>query len=222
MAKRNEHNEFAVIGLGRFGTSVALTLVERGYTVLGIDSDMRVVQGLADEITQTVSLDATDEDALRSVDIQLYPTVIVSIGNDFESKLLATLALKSLGVQRVICIASNERERTVLLKLGADQVVMPEIDSGRNLALGLALPTLLGHLPLGRGYSIGEVQTPDSFVGRAVRDTDMRASFGLTLVAIRRGEDLMISPGADMVFARGDHLLVLGKIADVSRFAQTA
>jgi trk system potassium uptake protein len=120
MAKQKSKTEFAIIGLDRFGSAVALTLLERNYTVLGIDRNMRVVQDYADEITQTVSLDPTDEDALRAVDIGLYPTVICSMMSDFQARILCTIALKNLGVTRVICTAANEREKSILLKIGAD------------------------------------------------------------------------------------------------------
>ena len=222
MAKHQNKSEFAVIGLGRFGASVAQTLTDRGFTVLGIDRNMRVVQELADEITQTVALDATDEDALRAVDIAIYRTVIVAIGADFQSKMLTTLALKSVGVKRLICTASNEREKVILLKIGADEVVLPEYDSGRRLALGLAMPTLLDNLPLGRGYSISEVQLPAAFVSKMVRDTDLRIVFGLTLVAIKRGEDVLISPSADEIYKQGDQLVVIGKIEDLDRLSESA
>lgn len=222
MAKRRDNSEFAVIGLGRFGASVAQTLTERGNTVLGIDRNMQIVQELAEELTQTVALDATDEDALRAVDIALYPVVVVGIGEDFESKLLTTLALKSLGVKRIICTASNERERTILLKIGADQIVLPEYDSGRRLALGLAMPAMLDHLTLGRGYSISEAQLPADFVGKTVHDADLRIEYGLTLVAIKRGEEVIISPPASLVYQAGDQLVVIGKLQDLDRFSESA
>ncbi|MCC7165900.1 MAG: TrkA family potassium uptake protein [Anaerolineae bacterium] len=222
MAHRQVNSEFAVIGLGRFGASVAKALTERGLTVLGIDLNMQIVQELADEITQTVALDATDQDALSAVDIGLYPIVIVSIGNDFEDKILTTLALKALGVQRVICSAANEREKMILLKIGADEIVLPEYDSGRRLALGLAMPSLLDYLPLGRGYSISELELPADFVGKTVRDADLRIEFGLTLVAIRRGEEVIISPPADEIYRQGDQLVLIGKVADLDRLAERA
>ncbi len=220
MAKRKNNSEFAVIGLGRFGRSVAQTLVERGFDVLGIDREMRIVQELADEITQTVALDSTDEDALRAVDIAIYPTVIVGIGDDFQSKLLTTLALKSLGIKRVICSASNEREKLILHKVGADEVVMPEFDSGRRLANSLAMPSLLDQLVLGYGYSINDIQVPLSFIGKTVRETDLRIAFGLTLIAIRRGEKILISPSSEELYQEGDALIVIGRIEDLNRLSE--
>lgn len=222
MAKKQNKSEYAVIGLGRFGTSVARTLVERDATVLGIDRDIKRVQELADELTQTVAFDTTDEDALRAVDIALYAAVIVAIGDDFQSKLLTTLALKSVGVKRVICIASDERERSILLKVGADEVVMPEFDSGKRLALSLVMPSLLERLALGRGYSISELTAPNSFVGKTVQASDVRVAFGLTLVAIKRGDDVLISPPADRVYQPGDQLVVIGKIEDLDRLSELA
>ncbi len=190
-------SEFAVIGLGQFGISVARTLTEQGYTVLGIDRNMSIVQEFVDDMSQTVALDSTDEDALRSVDITLFPVVVVAIDDDFHNKLLTTLALKSVGAKRVICTASDEQEKIILLKIGADDVVMPAFDSGRRLALSLAMPSLADQLRLGRGYTVSEVRLPPSFAGKTVRDNDLRSNFSLTLIAIHRGDDVMISPPAD-------------------------
>lgn len=217
MAKPNSQTEFAVIGLGRFGAAVALALMEHHYTVLGIDRNMRIVQELADELTQTVSLDSTDEDALKAVDIGMYPTVICAMTSDFQSRILCTLALKNLGVTRVICTATDEREKGILLKIGADQVVMPEYDSGRRLAQALAMPTILEQLPLGRGYAIQDVKLPESFVGHTVHELDLRKDFGLTLIAIRRKEDVLISPPAYQNYERDDTLVIMGKIQDMER-----
>jgi trk system potassium uptake protein TrkA len=113
---------------------VALALAEQGYSVLGIDRDRDLVQRLADDLTQTVALDATDDDALRAVDITSFETVVVAIGTDFESNLMATTALKALGVRTVICKALTERQQTILLRVGADRVVLPEYEAGRRLA----------------------------------------------------------------------------------------
>jgi trk system potassium uptake protein TrkA len=213
-------SEFSVIGLGQFGVSVARTLTEHGYTVLGIDRNMGVVQEFVDDMSQTVALDSTDEDALRSVDITLFPVVVVAIDNDFHNKLLTTLALKSLGTKRVICTASDEQEKIILLKIGADDVVMPEFDSGRRLALSLVMPSLTDHLQLGRGYAVSEVRLPPSFAGTAVRDNDLREKFNLTLIAIHRGDEVMISPPDDMVFQAGDCLVLIGKVSDLDHLGQ--
>ena len=155
-----------MIGLGRFGSGVALTLVKRGYTVLGIDRDKAVSQQFADELTQTVALDSTDEEALRAVDITSFDTVIVGIGADFESSLLTTVALRSVGVRRIVCKALSERQQSILLKVGADQVILPEHEAGQRLAYMLTTPLMLDQLPLGPEHSITELRPPPDYVGR--------------------------------------------------------
>ncbi len=217
---KKKKSEFAVIGLGRFGRAVALTLAERGLTVVGIDHDPLVVQDLSEDITQTIALDATDEDALRAVDIQLYETVVVALEGNFESKLLTTLTLKGLGVKRVICTATSERERTILLKIGADQVVMPEYDSGRRLALTLALPTLVGDLSLGARHSLSIVEIPAAFVGQSLQAIDLQGSYHLILLALKRGDELIVAPAADLRFMSGDQLILVGQSSDLGRLGE--
>ncbi|MFN3373900.1 MAG: potassium channel family protein, partial [Chloroflexus sp.] len=140
MARKPSRLEFAVIGLGRFGRSVALNLIERGHTVLGIDRDPNIVQQLADRMTQVVALDSTNEDALRAVDILSFDTVVVAIGSQFEANLMTTVALKQLGVKRVVCKALNERQQYILTRVGADMVVLPEHEAGARLAWQLSEP----------------------------------------------------------------------------------
>lgn len=222
MANRRSKPEFAVIGLGRFGSSLALTLAARGYKVLGIDRDRRIVQSLADELTQTVSLDATDEDALRAVDITSFDTVVVGIGADFESSLMATVALKSVGVRRVICKTLTERQKTILLKVGADQVVLPEAEAGERLAHSLTTPLLLEHFALGPDHTLTELQAPPSFVGRTLRELDLRGQFGVTVLAVKRVDELVVSPSADERLAAGDLLVAIGANAQIAQVAGLA
>lgn len=141
--------EYAVIGLGRFGSSLARTLMSRGASVLGIDRSPEIVQQMADELTQAVVLDATDENALRDIGITDFHTVIVAIGSNFEANLLTTVALRELGVPNVICKALTIRQRDILLKVGATRVILPEHEAGQRLALELLNPGMLGQLELG-------------------------------------------------------------------------
>src|SRR5512139_2885946 len=186
MARKTSKQEFAVIGLGRLGTAVARTLLERDRTVLGIDRDREVVQPRTDELTEALILDATDEDALRSVDIALYDAVVVAISDNFEDELLATLTLKSLGVKRVVGVASDERQKTILLRVGADEVVMPEHDSGQQLGLLLSLPHLVNHLTLDNEHTIAEIHILTLFADRTVEEVDPTTTFNVTLLAIKR------------------------------------
>lgn len=209
--QRRHRPEFAVIGLGRFGTSLALALMESGHTVLGIDRDAQLVQRLVDDLTQAVILDATDENALREVDIGSFDIVIVAIGADFESNLLATVSLKSLGVRHVICKAVTGRQAEILLRVGADEVVQPEHDAGRRLAEKLAAPAVLERLPLGPEYSVMELVAPDPFVGKNLVELDLRNQMGVTVLLVERGNQLIVSPPADTIIQEHDLLVVLGR-----------
>lgn len=219
MARRAPRPEFAVIGLGRFGRGVALTLMERGFTVLGIDQDRQATQQMADELTQTVALDTTDEDALRAVDITSFDTVIVAIGTDFESALMTTVALKSLGVRRVVCKALGERQKAVLLKVGADQVILPEHEAGQRLAYMLTTPLVLDQLPLGPEHSITELRPPPTYIGKPLRALDERDRLRVAIVALKRGEQVIIAPASDTLLAEEDVLVVIGLTDQVARFA---
>lgn len=220
--KSTRNHEFAVIGLGRFGTSLALTLELNGHRVLGIDSNEEIVQKLADEITQVVGMDATDEEALQAIDITSFDTVIVAIGTDFESNLMITVALKQLGVRRVISKAVTERQRTVLARVGADLVLLPEVEAGERLARDLVAPGLRSQLRLGRGYSIIEVPLPADLAGQSLAQSQLRSRFDLTVLVIHRGEELLVNPPAGTVMEADDVLVVLGPDQELERFADLA
>jgi trk system potassium uptake protein TrkA len=209
--------EFAVIGLGRFGQSVALTLMERGYSVLGIDNNREIVQRMSEQITQVASLDSTDEEALRAVDIASFDTVVVAIGENFEGNLMTTVALKALDVRYVVCKTTTERQRRILLRVGADHVVLPEHDAGRRLAHMLTGPGVLDLLELEPGYSITELRVPRSMVGHTLVETNLRHRFGVTVLVVKREQTLTVSPSANYTFASNDLLVVLGKNADITR-----
>lgn len=216
---RNHHHEFAVIGLGRFGASLALTLMRNGYTVLGIDRDPEIVQRLADAITQTVALDSTDEEALRAVGVMSFDTVVVAIGTSFEANLLTTVALKSLGVRRVICKALTERQRDILLKIGADRVILPEYEAGQRLAEELSVPGMVDHMILGGEHCVTEMRAPEALVGRTLRQADLRGKHALTLLAVKTDDRLIALPPAEYTFAAGDLLVLVGRTADLHAFS---
>jgi trk system potassium uptake protein TrkA len=220
MARKANKQEFAVIGLGRFGTAVARTLLARGHAVLGIDRSREVLQPLTDELTEALILDATDEDALRSVDIALYDAVVVAINDDFEDELLATLTLKSLGVKRVISVASDERQKAILLKVGADEVVMPEHDSGARMGLRLSLPHLVEHVALGQEHAIAEIRMPQAFTDRTVEQANFAATYHVTLLAIKRKGELIMPPSPDLLLYSDDLMVVIGQNEDMQRITE--
>lgn len=216
-------NDYAVIGLGRFGSSVALTLMQRGCSVLGIDRDTVIVQRLADELTQTAALDTTDEDALRAVDIGAFRIVIVAIGTNFEANLLTLAALKQINsICTVICKATTVRQREILLKVGADQVVLPEYDAGQRLAENLTTGGKFASLEFGEKHGVARITAPLWMAGLRVADIDLTRKFGVRVLSARRGDKLESPPSPDRILARDDELLVLGRKEDIVRLSESA
>lgn len=212
--------EFAVIGLGRFGTSLARVLVEEGHTVLGVDRSMDLVQRYSHQITQTVQLDSTDEEALKEIDITSYSTVVVAIGQNFEANLMTTVALKSLGVSTVICKATTEMQRNILLRIGADQVVLPEYEAGARLANQLITPSVVGQMTLCPGTRVSEIRVPEHMVGLSLEDIDVRGRFDLNIVAIQRGTQVLVAPKKGSVLRQDDLLVVIGSNDAVQKFSE--
>ena len=219
MAKKQQQ-EFAVIGLGRFGSSLARALEENGQTVMAIDIDPQLVQSIADEVTHAATLDATNEDALRAIDITAFDTVIVAIGADFEANLITTATLKDLGVRRIICKTQSNRQKEILLRIGADKVVQPEQNSARRLAEELSLPTLLEKFNLTQSYSIAEIVLPASLNWQSLAQTDLRNKYQLTVLLIKRGDEVLISPTSDTVLQEGDLLIVFGDNPSITQFSK--
>jgi len=211
MFRNRKKQEFAVIGLGRFGRAVVKTLVAKGFTVLGVDRDQAVVQAVLDICTQAVVLDSTNEDALRELGIASFDTVVVAIGTDFESNLITTAALKAIGVKRVICKALSTRQKDILLRVGASEVIQPEADAGRELGLELAAPNLLDRIPLGDGYTIIEFRVPSSLDGKTLADVDFRNRFGATVMAVKHENDVVVAPMGTYLMQEGHVLVVLGQ-----------
>lgn len=219
MARNKPKQEFAVIGLGRFGSNLSLKLVERGHTVLGIDRNKELVQSLADELTQAVAMDSTDEDALRALDITAFDVVVVAIGSSLENNLMTTLALKNLGVRRIICKAQNQKQRVALLAIGANEVILPEQDSAYRLAYALTMPFFIDQIAMGDRYSITELMAPASYVGRTLRELDLRHRYGVTVIAVEHRGELIISPPADYRFEPDDKLALLGSNAQIANLS---
>ncbi|RME57473.1 MAG: TrkA family potassium uptake protein [Caldilineae bacterium] len=213
-------HEFVVIGLGRFGTSVATTLVEHGRNVLAIDADERRVQQLSTVLPHVVALDATNVDALRQVGADQFDTGLVCIGTDFESNLLATVLLRQLGVKRVITKARTRTQKQILLKVGADEVILPEHEAGIRLGRQMAAGHLVDYLEVGNDVGVVELLAPPSLWGHTLAETSLRQRYGLTVMAVRRGDDLIVSPSANFRMEENDILVVLGRIQDAERLRE--
>jgi len=203
--------QFAVIGLGRFGISVARTLAGMGYEVLAMDEDEGRVNDLAEIVTHAVQVNALEESALKSLGIRNFDVVVVAIGHDIQSSILVTLMLKEMGVKKVVVKAASDLHGKVLQKIGADVVVFPERDMGERIGRMLVSENLIDHINLSPEYSLVELLAPGHLKGKTLLESDLRNKFGVTVLAIRRGEEFIISPGASQTVAEGDILIVIGR-----------
>ena len=222
--------QFAVIGIGRFGYSVAKTLTEQGCQVLAIDKDYERVQEISDFVTQSVNLDATDAKALRAVGIGDIDVCVVSIGQNKEASIMTTLLLKEMGIKEVVCKAITVMHGRVLQKIGADHVVFPEGEMGERIARSLAHPNIIDNLELSKDYGIFEIVTPRDFVGKTLSALDIRAKFGLNVIAIREyiptnasketnpTKNINISPLANDKIPPDSVLVVVGSNEGVEKF----
>lgn len=208
---------YLVVGLGRFGTTVALRLQELGNEVLVMDGNAESVQRLADRVTYAVVGDARDEEVLRSLGAQNFDCAIVAIGEDLAASILITLNLKSLGVPQVICKAPNELHKRALEKVGADRVVIPEREMGLKLAQNLVSSSVLDYIELSRECGIAEIMTPESWVGKSVRDLNVRAKYGVNIIALRdeASDSITVNLAPDYVLKKTDVMVILGNNEDL-------
>lgn len=207
--------QFLVLGLGRFGSSVARALSELGHEVLAVDSNEDAVDAIEPYVTQAVVADAADEEALRELDVASFDVAIVAIGSRIRESILMSVLCKEAGVRTVIAKATDELHAKILRKVGVDRVIFPERDMAQRLARSLVMPGILDFMELTGDYKIAEVMAPDMWSGRTLIDINVRRKYGLSIVAIRREGAMIASPGADTELERGDVLLVLGKQRDI-------
>lgn len=201
---------YIVIGLGRFGSEVARRLCELGCEVLAIDSRSELVQQISQDVTQAVVADARDKGVLRALGAGNFDCGIVAIGNSLADSVLATMNLKELGVPHVVGKAYDETHRHVLQKLGADRVVIPEQENACRLARSLSTPNVLDYIELSEDYGIVEVPAPILWADKSLLELHVRAKMGVSIIAVRRGGDITVSPSADFRIRQGDILVVLG------------
>jgi len=213
--RKNKDKEIAIIGLGRFGSSLARRLEALGHPVLGIDNDPQMVKELADEITEAVILDATDEDAIQQVDINSFQTVVVSISRNFEANALITSILKSLGIRHVISQSNSARHREILLRIVADRVILPDEESGYQLAEELSIPGIMEQLYLTEDCSLIEIKPAKSLIGKGI---EVCEPYQVVVVLILRGEQLIINPDQHARFLSNDVLVLVGEKRRLAEF----
>jgi trk system potassium uptake protein TrkA len=205
--------QFLIIGLGRFGSSVAHTLTEGGYSVVGIDQSEEKTQRASEEIADVIKCDATDADILESIDIPSYDAVIVCIGEKYiQNSILVTLLLKEKGAKKIIAKAGTKTQGRVLQKVGADIIVYPEKDMGERVARNLISSNIIDFLRVGSNISIIEIKTPEILVGKNLIELNLRNKYGVTIISIKtKNNEIMAPPDVKYKFQKDDVLTLIGE-----------
>ena len=201
---------YLVIGLGRFGTELALKLYECGEEVMVIDTDETLVDKIADRVTRAVAADARDPDVLEKLGAENFDRAIVAVGSDLAASALITMNLKALNVPFIICKARDDTYREILEKLGADRVIIPEREVADKLALGLTHAGVMEYIELSDEYGIVEMAPPEDWTGKSIRVLELRSRFGANVIALRRGDVISIPPDIDVPITAEDVLVMLG------------
>ena len=204
---------YVVIGMGRFGSEVAKRLCELGCEVLAVDKSSELIQPMGEVVTQAVVADATDKEVLRTLGVKDFDCAVVAIGGSLSDSVLATMNLKELGVGHIVCKAHDATHRQVLIKLGADQVVIPEQENAIRLARSLSSFNVLDYIELSEDYGIIDVPAPAQWVGRSLKELNVRAQLGVNILAVKQAGKINVSPSADYSISQGDVMVVLGDTA---------
>ncbi|HFE9700382.1 TPA: TrkA family potassium uptake protein [Clostridium perfringens] len=209
--------QFVIIGLGRFGSSVAKTLYALGHDVLAIDSNEDLVQEISDSVTHAVQMDATDENALRTLGLRNFDVAVVTIGANIQASVMATLLVKDMGIKYIIAKGNSDLHAKVLYKIGADRVILPEKDMGVRVAHNLVSSSILDYIELSPDYSIIEIESPKDWYGKSMKELSLRSKYGINVMAIKRNNEVNISPDADDVINKDDIVVAIGSAEDLTK-----
>ncbi len=224
--------KFLVIGVGRYGSSIARRLADKGAEVVCFDIKEDKIESIKEDVAMAVTLDSTDIKALQSQNITDIDAAVVSIGENFEAVMLASVHLMDLGIKRVIARAHGEQQKSILLKLGVNEILSPEDEVAEAVTERLVNPSVVGFLQLPDNYEIAEIRTPKAVANRTISDLDLRNKYQLTLVTIKREFEVEIKgeklielhvlgvPNSETVIKDTDTLVVFGTMSDVERFIE--
>lgn len=218
---KDKSKQFAVLGLGRFGQSVVKTLYAQGYDVLACDINMEVVNEMSKFSTLVLQADVRDESVVKGLGLNNYDIVIVAIGESLETSVMATLLAKENGAKYVITKAKNLSERTVLLKVGADRVVLPEREMGEKLATNLITTNVIDFITLSDKFGVAEIEPLEKWIGQTLIKANIRAEYHINVVAIKRGDvKIIVTPKPTEEILVGDKLVVIGENIDIQQVAE--
>jgi trk system potassium uptake protein TrkA len=211
-------HQYAVIGLGRFGSSLSMELVKLGYEVLGIDKSEEIIDEMSDELTHAIVADSTDEEVLKSLGIRNFDCAVVAIGDNIQASILTALLLKELGVKTVVAKALSDLHGKVLQKLGVDRIIYPERDMGIRVAHQLVSPNLLDYIELSNEYTIVELTVPKRLSGLSLKELDLRAKYGCSVIAINKKDNVIIAPMAHDILNEKDVMVIIGTNKQIDVF----
>ena len=201
---------YIIIGLGRFGAEMAVKLYECGEDVLAMDQDEALVDKIADRVTRAVAADARDIDVLKKLGAGNFDRAVVAVGSDLAASALITMNLKSLGVPYILCKAHDDTYRTILEKLGANRVIIPEREMADKLSLGLTSAGIMEYIEISDEYGIVEMNPPEAWIGKTIRSLDLRRKYNANVIALRQGDALCIPPDIDLELDESTTLVMLG------------
>ena len=210
MKKKSRQQQILVVGLGRFGQSLARSLVAGGLEVMAMDAREEATEQIASDVTHVMIADSTEENVLREVGPDNFDVCVCAIGGDIQASIMTTLLLKELGAKHLIAKASTALHGRALEKLGVDRVIYPERDMGQRLAQDFLAPHMTEILYLSVSQSMFEMPAPDSFAGKSLIELNLRGKYGLNVLAIKRGGESHVSPPPSETVHAKDILLVLG------------
>jgi trk system potassium uptake protein TrkA len=217
--RRVLHTNVIVIGMGRFGSSLARELMRTGHEVLGVDTDERLVQQMSHELTHTVKADTTDEAVLSELGIGEFDAAVVAIGADIEASILTTSLLLQLGVPNVWAKANSQSHGRILEQLGAHHVVFPEYEMGKRVA-HMVSGESLDYVPIDNDFVMVKALVPESFNDQTLADLKIRSNYGVTVVAITKGDGEYKPAFPDTVLHAGDQIIVAGQVEPLDKFCQ--
>lgn len=203
---------FAVIGMGRFGSAIAVALYEQGHDVMAVDKCSEKIQAISNKVTHAVTADVTDEEVVKSLGISNFDAVVISIASDMETSILLTVMLRDLNVGYIIAKAQNDIHARILEKVGADKIVFPERDTAYRIAHNIAISNVINYIEVYPNFNIVEIEIPSKWVDRPLKDLALRAKYGLNVIAVKdtRLDHIDTNPGADTVLKSGQTLVVSG------------
>jgi trk system potassium uptake protein TrkA len=209
--------QFAVIGLGRFGSSIAKYLYSAGYEVMAVDKDMERIEAIKDEVTHAIQVDVTSEMAIKSLGLNNFDAIVVSIASDLESSILVTLTAKELGAKYIVAKARSESHAKVLSKIGADKIVFPERDMAERIAHNIISSNILDYIELSSEYSIMEVAALEEWKNKSLGQLDMRRRYGINVLAIKHGDKINVFPKAEDIINYDSVIIAVGHNDDLDR-----